>query len=185
MKIKLQPSQIKIIIVWMLLLVVGGTAFYFFYYNSQADELSRTEQKLEIEKQREKALKQAKNEQEEMDEITMDDLLVQLPEGLDEEAFVQSIERAAKRRKIVVGEYIFEEPTAIFEDKEIIQQVVTLNGQANSTRAIEQFIQQLESEERIIQVSRMTYQEQDADDIGFQAEVIIYGTGKLVNREDG
>lgn len=61
---------------------------------------------------------------------------------------------------------------------------MTLNGQANSIRAIERFIQQLESEERIIQVSRLTYQEQDAEEISFQAGVIIYGTGELVNGEE-
>lgn len=181
---KAQPSQIKIILIWMALLIVGGTAFYFFYYSSQADELNRANEKLKIEEQREEALKQAKNKQEDMEAITIDDLLVQLPEGLNEKGFVQTVERAANGERLSIEEYLFEEPAAVFEDQEIIQQTVTLNGQANSIRAIERFIQQLESEERIIQVSRLTYQEQDAEEISFQAGVIIYGTGELVNGEE-
>ena len=184
MKIKLQPSQIKIILIWMALLIVGGTAFYFFYYSSQADELNRANEKLKIEEQREEALKQAKNKQEDMEAITIDDLLVQLPEGLNEKGFVQTVERAANGERLSIEEYLFEEPAAVFEDQEIIQQTVTLNGQANSIRAIERFIQQLESEERIIQVSRLTYQEQDDEEMSFQAGVIVYGTGELVNGEE-
>lgn len=155
-----------------------------FYYSSQADELNRANEKLKIEEQREEALKQAKNKQEDMEAITIDDLLVQLPEGLNEKGFVQTVERAANGERLSIEEYLFEEPAAVFEDQEIIQQTVTLNGQANSIRAIERFIQQLESEERIIQVSRLTYQEQDAEEISFQAGVIIYGTGELVNGEE-
>lgn len=79
-----------------------------------------------------------------MEAITIDDLLVQLPEGLNEKGFVQTVERAANGERLSIEEYLFEEPAAVFEDQEIIQQTVTLNGQANSIRAIERFIQQLD-----------------------------------------
>lgn len=180
MKNKLQPNQIKVLIAWMLLLIVGVAAFYFFYYTNQVDELDRAEQELAIEQQRQTTLERTINEQEEVEPTTMEQLIAQLPEGLGEQTFVEFVEQGADRRNITIESYAFDEPLNVPDEqvRGIIQQTVTINGLSTSGRDVEQFVQELESTDRIIHINRMTYQQQE-EETTFQLQIIIYGAGKI------
>ncbi|MDV2581863.1 hypothetical protein [Alkalibacillus haloalkaliphilus] len=169
----------RILVVWIVL--IGG-GFYLFNIHSLKQSVDQLEGDLAFEERKQTALLETVD-QIDHDSAAIEELRAQIPEQLEEDNVIRMINNASSSTNSVIQSYSYDvqqtisinemfEQSSFTEELEVL--TMQINGYTQSEGQLESFVNELESSERLLQVTQLQYQQNDDGDVNFQLSFSVF-----------
>ncbi|TFB13893.1 hypothetical protein E3U55_15120 [Filobacillus milosensis] len=173
---KLSKLLKKVILIWLLVLLLASVAVYFLVIAPLLGDIANKEQTLAFEKQKNIALKQQIENGEE-ESIPVTTIRSSIPESMEEDEIIRMINQASNSSNVVIQnyEYVDQSFTTVSEDSgtELEQLTMHINGEADTLTYLNQFVNELEAAERLVNIQSFNYQTR-SESVTFQLEFQVY-----------
>ncbi|MET3683119.1 Tfp pilus assembly protein PilO [Alkalibacillus flavidus] len=172
----------RLVVLWLLVLLLAVGAFYYFVIFDLQQSNQTLEDDLAFEERREAAFRDSIENEEQQDVTDVEQLRDALPETLAEDDVVQLLNDASNTTSTTVQTINFtEEATmpasehfaSMDSDENLHVLTMELSGESGSYRLFEQFIDRIERDPRLAEISGLQFQQSEAS-VTFQLTMSVF-----------